>query len=200
MARSTAHQQGGSRSLGAVGGGAPPDVPPGTTATGGDGDLDNAIAVLRARVDEEFRITERLDSKSRQAFALATGFFAVVQAVAFGALAQSSVNGGEKAVLLTATVLAGLSVLNVAHRLANGEETLEEADVKPEAIAGWFGEAGAEPGSVSRHLVIELSVMARARTDNNTIRATNYGKVAAAMRLSLILTGVELVAAISVRI
>ena len=53
------------------------------TGRGGAGgkDLDQAISTLRARVDEEFRIAERLDSKARQAFALAAGFFAVVQTV-----------------------------------------------------------------------------------------------------------------------
>src|SRR3954465_14757211 len=92
------------------------------------GDIDNALTVLRARIDEEFRITERLDSKSRQAFALTAGFFAVVQTVAFGAFAQATVNGTERVLLLAAAVVAGGALIVVANRLTNGEELLEEAD------------------------------------------------------------------------
>jgi hypothetical protein len=178
------------------------DAPRGTPASGGSGgnDLRQAITVLRARIDEEFRISERLDSKSRQAFALAAGFFAVVQTVAFGAFAQSTVNGTERVLLLAAVVIAGGALVVVAHRLTNGEELLPEADVRPEAVVQWCKEAGDDPESVSRHLVVELALMARRRADNNAGRARSYDRVVFATRWALIFVGLELLTAIAVRL
>jgi hypothetical protein len=141
-----------------------------------------AIAVLRGRIEEEFRISERLDSKMRQAFALAAGFFAVVQTVTFGSFAQSHVQPGERGLMLAAAIAAGAALVVIAHRVANGEELLEEADVRPEAIVDWCNEAGENEEYVSTRLVSELSYMARRRAENNAIRAKNYDAVASATR------------------
>ncbi len=173
----------------------------GTRASGGTGgnDLEQAITVLRARIDEEFRISERLDSKSRQAFALAAGFFAVVQTVAFGAFAQDNVDGLERFLMLAAAVIAAGAVIVVADRLTNGEELLEEADVTPEAIVGWCEEAD-DPEYVPARLVRELARMARRRAENNEIRARRYDRVVVSTRWALILAGLELLVAIFVRL
>jgi hypothetical protein len=167
---------------------------------GGGKDLETAITVLRARIDEEFRISERLDAKSRQAFALAAAFFAVVQTVTFGSFAQSSVSSDEKVGMLAAALIAGLALVVVAHRLTNGEELLDEDDVKPEAIVEWCNEAAGRPEYVSARLVGELAHVARRRADSNVIRDRNYESVAFATRWALILAGVELLVAIIVRI
>ena len=176
--------------------------PGATPASGGSGgnDLGQAITVLRARIDEEFRISERLDSKARQAFALATGFFVVVQTVAFGGFAQSTVTTDERFLLLAAAVIAAGSLIVVAHRLTNGEELLEEADVKPQKIVQWCNEADDDPEYVSVRLVSELAHMADRRNENNIIRGRNYDNVVFAARWALILAGVELLTAIAVRL
>jgi len=173
----------------------------GMTSQGGASgrDLEQAISTLRARIDEEFRIAERLDTKGRQAFALAAAFFAVVQTVAFGSFAASGVHPGERVLLGIAAVIAGLSLVVVAHRLTHGEELQEEEDVAPEAIVEWCNEAD-EPEYVSVRLVAELSGVARSRTDNNKTRARKYDAIADATRLALILAGVQLVLAIIVRV
>lgn len=167
---------------------------------GGGADLDQAITVLRARIDEEFRVTERLDSKARQAFALAAGFFAVVQTVAFGGFAERTVNGDEKVALLLAAVVAGVLLVRVALRLANSEELLEEADVKPQAIVKWCNEAGNDREYVPVRLVTELARMADTRAKNNATRSGRYDQAAAATRLALIFAGMELLTAIVVRL
>ena len=163
-------------------------------------DLEQAITVLRMRIDEEFRITERLDSKARQAFALAAGFFAVVQTVTFGGFAQGDVSSPERVGLLVAAVVAGVGVIVVAHRLTGSEGLLDEDDVTPEAIVQWCNAAGEDPEYVSVRLVGELSRMARSRSKNNEVRTTRYDTVALAARWSLILAGVELLVAIVVRL
>lgn len=164
------------------------------------GDLGHAITVLRARVDEEFRISERLDAKSRQAFALSALFFGVVQTVAFGSFAEDSVNGTERVFLLAAVVVAGVALATVAHRLTGGEELQEEADIVPDAIVGWCNEAGDDPEYVSSRLVRELGRVARERTENNATRGRNYDVVVVATRWTLILSGVELAFAIVARL
>lgn len=178
---------------------AAPDLP----ASGGGGqgrDLEAAITVLRARIDEEFRITERLDSKSRQAFALAAGYFAVVQTVAFGAFAATGVTRTERVFVAFAGLVAGVLLLVVAHRLGNGEETLEEIDIDPGRIVTWANDAGEDPEHLPARLVGRLAKVAARRAENNAIRERDYGAVANASRLALICASVELVVGIIVRI
>jgi hypothetical protein len=162
-------------------------------------DLAQAIAVLRSRVDEEFRISERLDSKQRQAFALASIFFAVVQTVAFGGFAQGNLNSAGRAVIGLFAVVAGVALVVVMHRLNDAEELHPEDDLRPEAVVDWCNEADT-PGYVAVRLVGELSDVARRRANSNKLRAENYDSVANAARWSLIAIGVELLIAIALRV
>lgn len=166
----------------------------------GGADLDQAIAVLRGRIDEEFRIAERLDSKTRQAFAFAAGFFAVIQTVAFGSFASSGVTTEERAVLLILVVAAGGFVARIATRALAAEELQAEIDASPEAIAKWANEAGSDPEYVRVRLVGKLSKVARSRADNNETRSERYDDVVAASRLAMIVIGVELIWAIVARL
>ena len=170
----------------------------GTSAGGAGGKgLDHALGVLQSRVDEEFRISERLDTRSRQAFGLAAAFFAVVQTVAFGAFAQEDVTSLERVFMLISAVLGGIALAGVAHRLTHGEQLQDESDIEPDAIIRWLQE---KPNAFTEQLVTELSVTAQARTDNNEIRGRNFEAVVTTTRWTLILAGVELLVAISVRI
>jgi hypothetical protein len=166
---------------------------------GTEQDLEQAIRVLQARMDEEFRISERLDSKQRQAFALAAAFFAVAQTVAFGSFAQGNLHSSARALIGILAVAAALVLVMVMHRLRDGEELRTEDDVRPDAIVKWCNEAD-DPGYVSARLVGELSEVAKRRSDSNKLRATNYDRVADVARWSLIATAVELLVAVALRI
>src|SRR5438874_4637282 len=76
----------------------PPDLLGGSSPD--DEDVTLALDVLRKMADQEFNRAERAASRARQAFALAAGFFAVVQTVAFGSFAKSLVSHGERTTLL----------------------------------------------------------------------------------------------------
>lgn len=168
-------------------------------ATGGD--LGNALSALRARIDEEFRITERLDTKGRQAFGLAAAVFAVVQTVTFGAFAQDTISSVERIAMLAAAVVAGYFLVVAAHRVRNGEELKSEEDTKPEAIVAWCNEAPPQdPEYVSVRLVSEMARVASARFESNKQRQANYGRIEDAVRWGLIFAGFELLLAIAVRI
>lgn len=170
--------------------------PPG----GSDGELEQAIAVLRSRVDEEFRITERLDSKTRQAFALSAGFYAVIQTVAFGSFAQSEVSSPERAALLAVAVAAGALLARVAYVATRAEELRDERDIKPSSIVDWANAAGQDNEYVRSHLVTGLRDTAEARAGSNEKRAARYESVVDAARIAMIAVGVELIVAIVARL
>jgi hypothetical protein len=100
--------------------------------------------------------------------------------------------------MLIAAVLAGVALYLVAHRLSHGEDLQDEDDIKPERIVEWFSEGGDRP--VSRHLVAELSRMARRRAENNAIRGSNYDALASRVRWALLFAGLELLTAVVVRL
>jgi hypothetical protein len=167
---------------------------------GSEGELDQAIAVLASRIDEEFRITERLDSKTRQAFALSAGFYAVIQTVAFGSFAQADVSGTERVVLLLCAVAAGGLLARVAHLVTRAEELRGETDIRPSAIVKWANEAGDNPEHVRSQLVTQLSDVAEKRDAENKKRGGRYDAVVDAARLALIAAGVELLVAVAARL
>jgi hypothetical protein len=162
-------------------------------------DLELAITVLRGLIEEQFRIAERLDQKSRQAFTLAAAFFAVVQAVTFGAFAQSDVSSTERLLLLGSALVAGCALAATAHRLANAEEPREEENIHPERIAEWWEQADDEQ-HVARHLFVELVRVAKARAQNNLAREQLRARTATVARWAMLLTSLELLLALSARV
>jgi hypothetical protein len=178
---------------------------PATTSAGstetahGVADIERTIEVLRDRIDEEFRISERLDSKARQLFALAAGFFAAVQAVAFGAFGNGGLTKADRLILLVFTLAAGTVLLLVGHRLANAEEPLKECDIRPDELVEWL-ESGDSEEQVLLRQVGALAEVAKSRAANNARRKDRYDELQPIARWSLIASSVELLAAIVVRL
>jgi hypothetical protein len=170
-----------------------------TPQTSDTSDLAQVITALRARIDEEFRMMERLDTKARQAFALVAGFFAVVQAVTFGSFAQGGVNPTERVFLAIAAILAGALVLWAGHLLREVEELQREPDINPRELVSWYEEA-TEPDHVARNLASGLKVVAEKRFDNNLEKTKRLKTLDSAARCSLILTSLELMLAIVFRV
>jgi hypothetical protein len=165
----------------------------------GRADLEQAIAILRARVDEEFRITERLDAKSRQAFTVAAGFFVVAQAVAFGTFGADSVTSPERVIVAVLALIAGACVAATGHRLANSEDLLEVENIRPDAVVEWANSA-TDDDYVAVRIIANLRDVANGRRENNVTREGKYERVNTAMRWALIFCSVELLLAILVRI
>jgi hypothetical protein len=162
-------------------------------------DLDRVAGVLRARIDEEFRIAERLDAKGRQAFALAAAFFALVQTVSFGGFAQAEVSHTERVALVVVAAAAAAVLAWVAYRLAIGEALQDEIDVRPERLAEWTDNAEADD-YVAGQIVRSLSDVTARRTYNNAIRSRTYDRVQLASGASLATCGIELLLALAIRI
>jgi hypothetical protein len=175
--------------------------PAGSEGSGqGIADALSAIEILRGRIGEEFQIAERYDSKGRQLFTLAAGFFAAVQAVAFGAFGRAeSVSHGARIALLAMTVVAGAGLLIVGHRLANAEEPLKESDVSPDDLVEWL-EAGKTDEAVLLQQVGALAEVAKHRAASNAKRKKRYEQLQFAARCSLLLSGLDLILALAVRV
>jgi hypothetical protein len=171
------------------GGGDLPDVP---------GRLGLAVEVLRARVIEEFQITERLDAKGRQVFALAAAFFAVAQTVAFAAFRASALNSAERAVIVALAACAAVALLLTGTKLADAEEPQPEQDIAPAKIEEWARDE--DDQRFGELLVAHLREIADARHASNQTRAVRYAEIETRARVALIITAVEILAAIALRI
>lgn len=82
------------------------------------------LDALKSSLDEEFLTSERLNAKSRQVFALAIGFFTIVQTVAFTAFEQDNVKGAEDAWLFGLTVAALLALVAAAAAAVRADSLL----------------------------------------------------------------------------
>jgi hypothetical protein len=162
--------------------------------------FENAVTVLSRRIEEEFRIAERHDAKARQALAIAAGFFAATQVTTVASLNRSSVHAGARVAIVAAALVAGLALVVVARRLISAEELRKEDDIDPDRILAWCEEGGEKPEYVSGRLVRELTEVAKARAHSNRGRAERYSAVATATRSALVLTGIELMIALAVRV
>jgi hypothetical protein len=170
----------------------------------GDGDLeprphrlDLAIEALRARVDQEFQISERLDAKARQGFGLVAAVFAVAQAVAFGNFRAGHLSGSELVILAIWAFLAALLVLLTGHSLRDSEEAQPEDDIRPDAIARWTEEK--TDRAFAEQLVVELTRVAEGRHKSNERRRARYERLELIARVALIVTIAEMVFAIAFR-
>jgi len=161
-------------------------------------DIDNALAVLRERVDQEFQRTERLDNKSRQAFAVAAGFFALTQAAAFGSFGESAVDSRERFWLLVAAVLAVAALVYTAIVLEQAERLRNEGAVGLERVLSWCVGSPKEK-MLTAWLVLAHHDAALVRVESNNARARQAKAVKSAAGFTLALCGTELILALAVR-
>jgi len=204
MASASSHEGGEGRIEG------PPSAPSPISAlppprSGGPGqarglsDIERTIEILSARIAEEFQISERYDSKGRQLFALAAGFFAAVQAVAFAAFGAEHLSQDSRLFLLVMALVAGAVLVVVGDRLADAEEPLREKDIEPDELVEWL-ESGEPEEAVLLKQAGALAKVAKLRAESNKTRKLSYDAIQTAARWSLIVSGLELVAAIAVRL
>lgn len=161
-------------------------------------DLDNTLAVLRDRVGQEFQRTERLDSKSRQAFALSAGLFALTQAGAFATFAEGAVDTHERLGILIGAVLALVALGLTAIRLHHAEDIREEQGVPLQTIHDWSLEPQQDRLLTAR-LILTHHHVATERTKSNNARVKQVKGVRSAAALTLAICATELIVALGVR-
>jgi hypothetical protein len=162
-------------------------------------DLDNALLVLRDRVEHEFRRTERLDNKARQAFALVAGFVALTQAAAFASFGEGEIGSGARVAILVAAILTVCALLVTAFLLFNSERLREEGALPIESVAKWCVEPGSDK-RITAWLILAHREVGKNRDKSNAIRAARVKLVLAAAAATLVLSALELVLSMAVRI
>jgi hypothetical protein len=167
-------------------------------ATRSSADLDNALTTLRDRVDQEFKRTERLDSKSRQAFAIAAGFFALTQAGAFATFGESAVSPGERGWILVAAVTAVAALAFTAIRVQHAERLRPEGGVHIQSVLDWCLRES-EERMITAWLILAHRQVAMERVTSNGLRAKQVEAVVWAAGLTLVLCATELILALGVR-
>jgi hypothetical protein len=88
-----------------------------TDEQGAPSEVSFILDALKTAYDQEFQVAERLSAKSRQVFALAAGYFTIVQTVSFSSFLDEEVKAYELWVLLGG-VAAGATALAMAARWA----------------------------------------------------------------------------------
>jgi hypothetical protein len=159
--------------------------------------LDAATAII----DEEFKRSERLDSKARNLITVAGAFYAVVQAVVIG-LVNETLGGGFlkdassfvpwlmlAAGLATAGMLAALGWTYNAWRL-RGDEALRVKTIRDYRDAAYAGNP-----AVGAKLVDAYAKIADDRRQVNAERAAAVDAAAVACGIAMALIGIELVLA-----
>ena len=164
-----------------------------------DAELDRVLTVLRGRIDEEFRISERLDTKARQGFATAAAFFAGAQAAAVASLAQANLGSVGKLAILASALAAAIALGVVANLLHSSEKLREERDLLPEDVMEWCCNL-AEPNAIAAHLIQGLAEVASYRATSNAARVARCEDVSLAARWTLLICGIELACALATRI
>lgn len=161
-------------------------------------DLANGLAVVRDRVDAEFRTTERYDAKVRQALAIASGFFVLAQASALANFGHTGVTSSERLMILVTALLTAGALTFTAVRAYRSEDLQEEEAMKPQSVFALLKDRP-EDGMASAYLIFALGEVAERRVQSNYNRAGQVKRVFAAAQLTLALALVELVVALVAR-
>ena len=166
-----------------------------------DDELRLALDLLRDLADQEFRRTERSTSRGRQAVALAAGFFAVAQTVAFSASATTAISSSETEALVWLAGIAAVTLTAGAVLLLLSEKGRTIANLSPALITNELNRGEGADGSTPLESLVEFY-----STFVEGFRADNNGRVkwiAAAQimsGLSILVVLVELIYAFSTRV
>lgn len=164
-----------------------------------DADARLALDLLRAMADQEFARAERLASRARNAFALAAGFFAVSQAVAFGSFVSGRITDKELHRLLVIAALAAIALAISGLLVLKVERVRKGKNLDPDQIVDVLNEQGGAPGRVvDRYVELYARFVKEIRRLNESrLDEALYARGAAGATISLTL--VELLYAFWVR-
>jgi hypothetical protein len=144
------------------------------STTGGssrdDKDAEVALDVMRGLADQELARAERASTRARQAFALAAGFFAIVQTVAFGSFEVDLVSNAERETLLDKATLAAIFLAVCGALLLVADSAFRSRDLDEDVVEQKLAEAGATKSSAARIFVETYGVVLYARRRTNRIR------------------------------
>lgn len=152
-------------------------------------------------VDEEFKRSERLDAKSRNLITVTGAFFAVVQAVVGGLIAEALIASDTQPaspLVVWILVAGGIATIGLIVALIWSYEVWalrEDAALKIKTIRDYRDAALEGNPAVGAKLVDAYAKIAEDRRKVNAERADALGSAAIACGIAMALIGTELVLA-----
>lgn len=154
--------------------------------------------ITKNEVETQFRISERIDSKARNLFALTAAIFAAAQAVALRPDVLRHLEDGKAGLLtyaIVAGVLVGLALLATAVTLF----ARNDKSVEPDPLMAWLNETDSGEKSereIAQELISSYITLLRERRDRNIRRARDLVFVQFFSVLAIIASMVELIVAL----
>jgi hypothetical protein len=151
---------------------------------GGRADLALGIDVLRGLADQELARAEAARSRSRQAFALAAGFFAVVQTVTFGGFVTNALSKAHQTpTLIHHATAAGIALAACGLALLIAELPFPSRDLTPEQVLDTLNAPPSDRSVTGEFAHLYAMVVAKRRQTNR-----RRSRVVAATQLLALIT------------
>jgi hypothetical protein len=163
-----------------------------------DKDAELALELLRALADQELARSERSASRARQVFALAAGFFAIVQTVAFGTFASDLVTQDERREMLVLAGIGGGLLVICGLALLVADRAFGSVNVTPDNVLETLNEGTGEPATY-RFVELYARVVEEFRKANENRQKVVVGTQLLGL-LSLVAVLVELVYGLHARL
>ena len=158
------------------------------------------VDAAKATLEQEFQLSQRLDSKIQYQLAVATGWFGAAQLAAVGLLADGDVDDGWLAATTT-LALGTLFLLAVAAFRAFGAWKLrDDIALSPDQLRGWIDRTYARDPQAAGELGKAYARVLEERRSNNDKRVTAVEKTFFWCAVAVGLAAVELVVALAARI
>lgn len=175
------------------------------SAEQGSGDLDHeeglAIDAARAAIEQEFKIAERLDAKSRNQLAVIAGWFAVAQsaaAIALRAAVDATDSGFLTAGLILSAVAGGVAVFVVLLLHLRAWRLHDEEDVAPEGLREMLSAARDPSRDFAADLIEHYADVLGTRRANNVTRSKTFDNARPWVIVAAMTTLIELGLAITI--
>jgi F0F1-type ATP synthase epsilon subunit len=168
----------------------PPDDP--------DGQL--ALDVLRGLAEEESARADKVVGRARQAFAVSTGFFAIVQTVALGTFGAHHLSTAERHGVIDRAVWSGIALCVCTLVLVIADAAFRSHNIDPDEVLNAAERASDGEVSMNDELLSMYAAVVETRRGANKWRtlAATLTQVAALATIALIL--VELIYALEARL
>jgi hypothetical protein len=166
----------------------------------GPQDVSLLVDALKSSAAQEFSIAERLTAKTRQTFALAVGFFTIVQTVAFNSFAQAEISDAEKTRMLVLAISAIACLALAAATTVRADALVASADLDTDEIKRFLKSAYAGDKDIPARLAESYMTIVDTRRKANAVRRDRYRSTVWVAGLSIAITTAELILALVSRI
>lgn len=161
---------------------------------------DSILSALAALTDREFAITERFTDKTRQTFALAIGFFTIVQTVAFNSFQAGAIHHLERTWLFALAMAAIGFLFLTAIATAQSERLISVRDLDVDRLLTELEAAYEGDARAPAFLAQDYASVVNSQRKSNEVRRRRYHVTVLTASVSILITTGELISALAFRI